>query len=141
MSGFVTVLVAISLVWAGLILGVSFLATPVKFRAEKLTFDAAIDVGRVTFTIFSKIEWVLAAIVAVLSAVSGAGSFTMGLAALAVGAVLYEAIGLLPVLDRRAARIVAGEVLSPTWHHKAYVLLEAVKTLALVGLSLNLMSR
>ena len=40
----------------GLLIGVSFLATPVKFRAASLDLPVALDVGRVTFELFSKVE-------------------------------------------------------------------------------------
>ena len=35
--------------WAGLVLGVSFVATPVKFLAPSLSLADALAVGRVTF--------------------------------------------------------------------------------------------
>src|SRR5690606_35153067 len=43
----------VTLLWLGLLLGVSFLATPVKFAAPTLTLAVALDVGRVTFGLFS----------------------------------------------------------------------------------------
>ena len=46
----------IAYVWLGLVLGVSFLATPVKFRAKSLTRPVALDVGRTTFHAFGKLE-------------------------------------------------------------------------------------
>jgi len=36
-------------VWMGIVIGVSFLATPVKFTADSLTRPVALDVGRATF--------------------------------------------------------------------------------------------
>ncbi|WP_442580164.1 hypothetical protein ACSBOB_32705 [Mesorhizobium sp. ASY16-5R] len=42
--------------WLGLLLGVSFLATPVKFRALSLDRPIALDVRRVNFAVFSKVE-------------------------------------------------------------------------------------
>ena len=48
---------AIYLIWAGLILGVSFIATPVKFQAPHLTMPVALEVGKATFHLFNMIKW------------------------------------------------------------------------------------
>jgi len=50
---------AIALVWAGMVLGVSFVATPAKFLAPSLPLPIAIDVGRHTFRTFGRIELAL----------------------------------------------------------------------------------
>src|SRR5690606_9509596 len=57
----VVVLAVASLVWIGALLGVSFLATPVKFLAPSLTLPVALDVGRQTFHWLNRVEIVLAA--------------------------------------------------------------------------------
>lgn len=51
------ILPAIYLIWAGLIVGVSFIATPVKFQAPNLTMPVALEVGKATFHLFNVIEW------------------------------------------------------------------------------------
>ena len=48
-------------VWAGLLLGVAFVATPAKFLAPSLPLAQALDVGRWTFHVLSIIEWSLVA--------------------------------------------------------------------------------
>ena len=57
----------IAYVWLGLVLGVSFLATPVKFRAKSLTRPVALDVGRTTFHAFGKLEWLLSVALVVIT--------------------------------------------------------------------------
>ncbi|WP_333619315.1 hypothetical protein [Dietzia sp.] len=44
-----TVAAAIGLIWLGIVLGVSFLATPVKFRAQGVSIETGLAIGRVTF--------------------------------------------------------------------------------------------
>lgn len=44
-------------IWSGAILGLSFIATPIKFKAEGLTLSVSIEIGKVTFHFFNKIEW------------------------------------------------------------------------------------
>lgn len=51
--------------WLGLVAGVTFLATPVKFLAPSLDRPTALDVGRATFRAFSLLEWALFAVLSV----------------------------------------------------------------------------
>ena len=44
------------LLWAGLTLGVAFLATPAKFLAPSLSLTVALDVGRQTFHLYNRVE-------------------------------------------------------------------------------------
>jgi hypothetical protein len=59
-----TLLALVALVWAGMIIGVSGLATPIKFTAPSLTLPHALEGGRVTFHLFSRVEWGLAIMLA-----------------------------------------------------------------------------
>jgi hypothetical protein len=92
---------ALALLWIGLLVGVSFLATPAKFLASSLTLPVALDVGRHTFAIFNKAEWLLAAALLIVvllrppHAIAAIGSIVTALI------VLLETAWLLPVLDRR----------------------------------------
>ena len=43
--------------WAGIVIGVSFIATIAKFDAPSLTLPVALDVGRHTFAPLARIEW------------------------------------------------------------------------------------
>lgn len=123
-------------IWLGLLIGVSFIATPVKFTAPTLDLGPALDVGRVTFGLFSKVERVVAAIlllVAVLARFPPWRSAGIGLLVIAVG---LQALWLLPALDARVAAVIAGTPPPPSWHHTAYAGLEVAKTCALLALAL-----
>jgi hypothetical protein len=65
------------LLWAGLSVGVAFLATPVKFLAPSLTLPAALDVGRHTFSLYNRAE--LALLVALILLASGPGCANGGI--------------------------------------------------------------
>ena len=60
----------LALVWMGIVIGVSFLATPVKFTADSLTRPVALDVGRATFHALAYLEWVLAALLVIAALAS-----------------------------------------------------------------------
>ena len=49
-------LIAVCFVWAGMVLGISFLETPVKFTAPSVTLPIGLDVGRHVFGAFNKVE-------------------------------------------------------------------------------------
>src|SRR5690606_18050648 len=103
----------VSLAWLGMLLGVSFLATPVKFQAPSLELEVALDVGRVTFDIFSRIEWALAALLVIATFFPRAPLAEMVFTAVAVLVVSIQAFWLLPVLDMRVEAVISGEPLPP----------------------------
>jgi len=51
---------ATALVWLGMLIGVSFLATPVKFVVKDLSLPVALQVGQATFGLFTNVEWLCA---------------------------------------------------------------------------------
>lgn len=107
-------------IWLGLLIGVSFIATPLKFTAPTLDLGPALDVGRVTFGLFGKVEWGVAAILVltvVLARIPIWRSAGVGLLVLALG---FQALWLLPALDARVAAVIAGTPPPPSWHHTAY---------------------
>jgi hypothetical protein len=120
--------------WLGVLIGISFIATPVKFRAPSLTRPAALDVGRVTFRFFSRLEWFFAALLLGVDAATKGASWRVPLAGLIAGVVVLQSAWLLPALDRRVAVIVAGGTLPPSHTHRTYGALEGAKLLALLAL-------
>jgi hypothetical protein len=127
---------AVLFVWAGLLIGVSFVATPAKFLAPSLPLAQALDVGRWTFHVLAWIEWALVAVVALLLALTWrSGGVRIGLAAglVAVTATVLaaESLVLRPLLDARVVRIIAGESVPPSPWHNVYIALEALR-LALI---------
>jgi hypothetical protein len=128
------IFVFVAILWLGLLLGVSFLATAVKFQAPSLDLPTALDVGRVTFALFSKVEWVLCGLLLVSALL--ARSRTLWLAAgLALGILLTaEALWLLPALDARVGQIIAGQRVPASSHHFLYIAAEGLKAVLLVAL-------
>jgi hypothetical protein len=130
-----TSFLAVALIWAGMIVGVSFIATPVKFTAASLTLPVALEVGRVTFALLARIEWVAMALVLIAATAAG---WTLSRAVLA-GAValilLAQALWLLPVLDARVSSIIAGAGVAESHHHLTFALIEALKAIVLVALA------
>lgn len=121
--------------WAGTLLGVSFIATPAKFLAPSLPLAQALEVGRWTFHVLALIEWGLVAVFLPVAIAQPPGPARHALLALLllIGAVLaLETFALRPLLDVRTDRMVRGEQLQPSYLHTAYIALELVKVAAIL---------
>ena len=120
--------------WLGMVLAISFLETPLKFRAPGITLPLGLGIGRLVFRALNATEITLAAVLlaALLTYRPGvAGWVLLGI----TGALLATQTGLLrPRLDRRAGQIITGQTPPPSRLHLAYIALEILKVAALVAL-------
>lgn len=121
-------------VWLGMLIGLSFIATPVKFQAAGLSLPVALEVGQVTFALFSLVEWGVAWILVLAMLVAWPLHWRHGASLLLCLLVVLQGLWLLPQLDLRVAVIVAGGSVEPSCHHGVYALVEAVKALLLLVL-------
>lgn len=119
--------------WLGMLLGVSGLATPVKFMAPSLSLPAALDVGRHTFAAFNRVEWLLAIVLllALWRSRPGLGAWAVATALTTI--LLVETVSLLPALDQRVETVLQGGIPAPSSLHRLYVLAEGAKA-ALLGI-------
>ncbi|WP_127599176.1 DUF4149 domain-containing protein [Nitratireductor alexandrii] len=127
----------VAAVWLGMVVGVSFLATPVKFEAPSLDLPVALEVGRVTFGLFSRVEWGMAVLLAVAVGLPGIGRGLRLLAAFVLALVAVEAIWLLPALDARVEAVIQGQPEPASWHHLLYAVAETGKAVLLAALALS----
>lgn len=128
-------LTIVALVWLGLVVGVSFIATPAKFLAPTLDLAVALDVGRQTFGVFAVVEIAAAITLGVLLLFARRQAAIVLLGAAVVLVVALEQVWLLPVLDDRVEIIMQGGVPEASALHGAYVAVEGLKLLLLVGLA------
>jgi len=126
-------LVVVLLLWAGILFGVSFLATPVKFSAPSLTLPVAIEVGRSTFALLNRVELGCAAISVGLLIVGASRTLSVCLSArVAVLGVLLETFWLLPVLDQRAQAVIDGAMPTASSLHDVYIGIDLAKLAGLL---------
>jgi len=121
--------------WSGMLIGVSFLATPVKFLAPSLSLAVALDVGRHTFAAFSKVEWGLSLILLALLVAGLRERGAVVIAGIVAVLVAVEALWLLPVLDQRVGMIMAGQTPPPSRLHMLYIVFETLKLLGLIAVA------
>ena len=123
---------ALIMLWAGVVIGVSFLAAPAKFGAPGLSLPVAMEVGRREFGALNLAETALAVVTLALAVYARPErTIWLGLAVAAV-VVALQALWLLPVLDARAELIIRGETPQPAPWHALYIGAEVVKLLVLL---------
>jgi len=121
------------LLWAGIVVGISFIEAPVKFHAATLTRVVALDVGRTVFHASQLAQAALAVLAVAAAAFGRVPRWAWVCLALGVGTLLIQMEWLFPVLNQRAETIISGGVPSGANPHTAYGVLEVVKLLALVA--------
>lgn len=132
MSAGPAVAVAVTFVWLGMVLAISFLEAPLKFRAPNVTLPIGLGIGRLVFRALNTVEVAFALIVA---AIVVAGPTRAGVAAaifVAIGALAVQLIAVRPRLTRRSDSVLAGAQGPRSRAHYVYIGLEVVKVIALV---------
>ena len=126
-------LAALCFLWAGMVLGISFLETPIKFTVPRVTLPIGLDIGRHVFGVFNKVEIGMVLLAFGLIVMSRAGrAVWMPLLVTAIIVVL-QSVWLLPFLDARVTLILEGQTPPPTPHHIVYIVFDLIKLLSLIG--------
>lgn len=133
--------VAANFVWLGMVLAISFIEAPLKFRAPGVTLPIGLGIGRLVFRALNGVEAVLA-IVLLISVVSARlPTLAIAAATTAVGALIVQLLAVRPGLTRRSDAVLAGSDAPRSRAHYAYVGLEVLKVVALIGAGVALLSR
>lgn len=121
--------------WAGALLGVSFIATPAKFWAHSLTLPVALDVGRQTFQFFNKLELGAAAVLSILIFSLKQTWFPRAMVLLIAALLALQFLWLLPALDQRVEVFLSGAVPPESQLHKVYIACDVWKLILLARLA------
>ncbi|MGH3723032.1 MAG: hypothetical protein ACRDUS_02750 [Mycobacterium sp.] len=135
------VTVALSAFWLGMVVAISFVETPLKFRAPGVTIQVGLAIGRLVFRALNIVECVLAAALVALF-VAGHGSWGVVVAGIVASACLaIQLVVIRPVMGRRTNAIRAGATYTGRSRvHLAYIAVEVVKVLALIAVVLAAVS-
>jgi len=117
---------AVALIWAGLSLGGNMIAATAKFQAPGLPMQALLQVGRAQFDWLSGAEWLFAGAVTVSALVWARGAVLL-LLLLPVAIFLGQEILIMPTLEERTLRIIAGEPVAPSSLHFGFIAAELLK--------------
>jgi hypothetical protein len=113
--------------WAGMTIGVSMIATPVRFTAETITRPIALDVGRVVFAALNKAELVALVILLIVVRTSGRASRIWGFCGMLALIVIAQSVWLTPELAERTQMIIDGVEPGRSYAHAIYSTLELTK--------------
>ena len=126
-----SVIVGTTFIWIGLILGISFLEAPLKFKAPHMTLELGLGIGKLVFTALNRVE-IFAAILIGIGLVAGKYPrklyflYVFPLAILSI-----QTLWLLPTLNVRIDTILSGESVPKSFHHLNFIILEVLKVLGL----------
>lgn len=134
--------IAVPFVWFGLIGGISFMETPLKFTAPNITLALGLGIGRVVFHALNLIEIALAALMIIsFIAARPKGKFAFySFTAIAI-LLLLQTVWLLPALDARATEIINGQNVPDSYLHFVYIAFDAIKFILLFALGTSLTKR
>lgn len=124
--------VALTFIWLGMVLAISFLEAPLKFRAPGVTLQIGLSIGRMVFRALNTVEVLIAAGIAIALGLSDPRMGIVVIFAIAFGALIIQLAGVRPRLTRRSDAVLAGENAPRSHAHYVYVAFEVVKLVALI---------
>ncbi len=130
----------IALLWSGMILGISFLESWVKFRARSLTKPVALDVGRTVFNAFHKVQYFLLIVLIVLGLIARIYLQEWVILILLTIIIALQGFWFFPLLSKRVDQIFMGDETSKSKIHSLYGVLEIIKLGLLLYFSLSYIS-
>ena len=126
------VVAAVSFTWLGMVLAISFLEAPLKFRAPGVTVPLGLGIGRLVFRALNRVEMVLLVLVLVGVAVAPRLALIGTAAALAV--LVGVQLGVVrPTVNRRSDRVLAVRATCYAREVVKVALLVALGAVALAG--------
>jgi hypothetical protein len=128
--------------WLGMVVAISFLEAPLKFRAPGVTVRIGLGIGRLVFRGLNTAEAILATVLLVSAAAAAQPPPVRVIAAgaTAVAVLLAQLAVVRPRLSRRSDRVLAGEDVPRSHAHYAYVGLELIKVAALLATGIFLLA-
>jgi hypothetical protein len=123
--------VAAVFTWLGMVVAISFLEAPLKFRAPGVTVAIGLAIGRLVFRALNTVEVMFAVVVLAAAAMAAPEPGALAALATAVTVLAVQIIAVRPALARRSDQVLAGLEAPRSRRHLVYVGLEAVKVVAL----------
>jgi hypothetical protein len=133
MSAASAITVAVTFVWLGMVLAISFLEAPLKFRAPHVTLPIGLGIGRLVFRALNAAEVGFAVAVLVALVAGREPARIVVASSVAIAALALQLTAVRPSLTRRSEQVLAGLDAPRSRAHHVYIGLEVVKVIALVA--------
>ena len=135
MNHWLALAVAAVFIWLGMVVAISFLEAPLKFRAPGITIQLGLGIGRLVFRALNISEVLLAAVALVAVVLGRAPGAATAALVTAVAALGVQVVAVRPALARRSDAVLADAKLAASGRsnaHLVYVGFEVVKVVALL---------
>ena len=119
-------------VWLGMVLAISFMEAPLKFRALGVTLQVGLGIGRVVFRALNAAELLLGVVVLVALQFEPPPSRVTVAILIAVLVLAVQLLAVRPALTRRSDAVLAGDDGTRSRGHYVYIELEVIKAIALL---------
>ncbi|HZA10229.1 hypothetical protein [Mycobacterium sp.] len=119
-------------VWLGMVLAISFLEAPLKFRAPGITVPLGLGIGRLVFRALNTAELLLGLAVLVALSIKAPPAPVVVAILTAVAALMIQVFAVRRWLNRRSDEVLAGAEGPRSRGHYVYIALEVVKVIALL---------
>lgn len=127
--------------WLGMVVAISFIEAPLKFRAPGVTVRIGLGIGRLVFRALNTAEVILAAVLVIAASAASPAARVIAPGAVAVAALLAQLAVVRPRLTRQSDRVLAGDDPPRSRGHYAYIALELIKVIALLLTGIMLLAR
>lgn len=134
---------AAALLWLGMVLAISFLEAPLKFRAPGLELRVGLAIGRIVFRALNIVEVGWAIVIVVCLIIDPQSATITSLAGVTGALLVIQLVAVRPRLNRRSDQVLAaapGADSARSQTHHAYIVLETLKAAALVALGCYLLA-
>lgn len=136
----VRIAAAATLLWLGMVLAISFLEAPLKFRAPGLELRVGLAIGRIVFRALNLAEVAWAVVIGACLIADPQSAPITTLAVIAGVLLVVQLVLVRPRLNRRSNQVLAGVDAPRSSAHHAYIALEAVKVASLIALGCYLLA-
>lgn len=128
-------LAALAAFWLGLVVAISFIEAPLKFRAPGVTIQLGLAIGRLVFRALNAVECGVALAMVLLMIAGGSSVREIVAAGAACVCLVIQLLAVRPAMAKRTDAIRGGaEYAGRSRGHLAYVAVECAKALALIAL-------
>lgn len=130
-------ILALTTLWLGFVLAISFMEAWLKFKANGVTQQIGLAIGSLVFNALNLVELSIA-ICLVIIILNKTKYLFLKAFSIPLIILLIQTCYLLPVLEARVEKILAGEYLEASFHHIFYVLLEVIKVITLISIAIRI---
>ncbi|MBU9764639.1 hypothetical protein FR943_12365 [Mycobacterium sp. TNTM28] len=132
MNATLAVAAAVAFCWLGMVLAISFIEAPLKFRAPGVTLQIGLGIGRKVFRALNSVESLFAAVILVILLTQHPSTPITVAFAVAILALAIQLLAVRPKLTQRSDAVLAGLDAPRSTAHYYYVGLEAAKVIGLL---------